>query len=177
MYGKVWIDCFKNSSSTHRCSVCPSGVCCGVQCAVGAAAANIQIPILLGEATNVVSKFTSQAAGNFLEEIKKPAMKLMAVYALQVGPCFVLFAVYLPVTLFCLSVCLSLSICLLSVFVEEIKKPAMKLMAVYAQQIDSCFVLSAVYLPVTLSSLFLCLPVSCVSVFLSKSLQSLAHGF
>ncbi|XP_076450266.1 mitochondrial potassium channel ATP-binding subunit-like [Babylonia areolata] len=54
-----------------------------VLCAIGAAAANIQIPILLGEATNVVSKFTRDATGNFIEEIKKPAMKLILVYGLQ----------------------------------------------------------------------------------------------
>lgn len=55
------------------------------QNAVGAAAINIQVPILLGQVTNVVSKFTADNVGDFLEEIKKPAMKLMGVYALQVG--------------------------------------------------------------------------------------------
>ena len=56
-----------------------------LQSAVGAAAINIQVPILLGQVTNVVSKFTADNVGDFLEEIKKPAMKLMGVYALQVG--------------------------------------------------------------------------------------------
>ena len=32
-----------------------------------------------------MSKFTADNVGDFLEEIKKPAMKLMGVYALQVG--------------------------------------------------------------------------------------------
>lgn len=57
-----------------------------LQSAVGAAAINIQVPILLGQVTDVVSKFTADSVGNFLEEIKKPAMKLMGVYVLQVGP-------------------------------------------------------------------------------------------
>jgi len=56
-----------------------------LQSAIGAAAINIQVPILLGQVTNVVSKFTADNVGDFLEEIKKPAMKLMGVYALQVG--------------------------------------------------------------------------------------------
>ncbi|KAK7476898.1 hypothetical protein BaRGS_00031837 [Batillaria attramentaria] len=51
--------------------------------AVAAAALNIQIPILLGEVTNVVSKFTTDSAGNFLEDMKKPAVMLLATYGLQ----------------------------------------------------------------------------------------------
>ncbi|KAL8614380.1 ATP-binding cassette, sub-B (MDR TAP), member 8 [Nucella lapillus] len=54
-----------------------------VLCAVAAAAANVQIPILLGDITNVVSKFSQDVVGNFVEEIKKPALKLAAVYGVQ----------------------------------------------------------------------------------------------
>ena len=55
-----------------------------LQSAVGAAAINIQVPILLGQVTDVVSKFTADSVGNFLEEIKKPAMKLMSVKFISV---------------------------------------------------------------------------------------------
>ncbi|XP_070200308.1 mitochondrial potassium channel ATP-binding subunit-like [Littorina saxatilis] len=51
--------------------------------AIGAAAVNIQVPIMLGEVVNVVSKFTAGAIGNFVDEMRKPALKLVVVYILQ----------------------------------------------------------------------------------------------
>jgi ATP-binding cassette subfamily B (MDR/TAP) protein 8 len=57
------------------------------QSALAAAIVNIKIPLLLGELVNIVSNFTHDEAGNFIEEIKKPALKLVGYYSLQV--CFI----------------------------------------------------------------------------------------
>ena len=45
---------------------------------------NIQIPLLLGDLVNVVSKFTQENAGNFTSEIWKPAVHLVQLYGAQV---------------------------------------------------------------------------------------------
>ena len=39
---------------------------------------------MVGDVVNVVSSFTKENAGNFIEEIRKPAMKLIGTYLLQV---------------------------------------------------------------------------------------------
>ncbi|GFR75693.1 ATP-binding cassette sub-family B member 8, mitochondrial [Elysia marginata] len=57
-----------------------------VLAAIGAAFVNIQIPIMLGQLTNIVNMFTSNNNGgvaSFIAEIKLPALKLLGVYALQ----------------------------------------------------------------------------------------------
>ncbi|CAL1535983.1 unnamed protein product [Lymnaea stagnalis] len=54
--------------------------------ALGAAVVNIQIPLMLGEITNIVTKFTADAAlgtNSFLSDIKQPALKLLSLYGLQ----------------------------------------------------------------------------------------------
>lgn len=54
---------------------------------------NIQIPLMLGELTNIVTKFASDTASDvsaFLLEIKLPAVKLMGIYCLQVDHVFTL---------------------------------------------------------------------------------------
>ena len=54
------------------------------QSALGAAVVNIQIPILLGDVVNVLSRFTAETAGNFMDDIRQPAMKLVSMYGIQV---------------------------------------------------------------------------------------------
>ncbi|XP_077999189.1 mitochondrial potassium channel ATP-binding subunit-like [Glandiceps talaboti] len=51
--------------------------------AFAVAMVNIKMPLLIGELVEVVSKFTKENAGNYLEEMKKPAMKLISMYAIQ----------------------------------------------------------------------------------------------
>ncbi|XP_071943666.1 mitochondrial potassium channel ATP-binding subunit-like isoform X2 [Antedon mediterranea] len=51
--------------------------------AIGAAIVNVQIPILLGELIQVVSKFTVETEANFMSEIYTPAIKLLTAYGLQ----------------------------------------------------------------------------------------------
>nr|XP_033787986.1 mitochondrial potassium channel ATP-binding subunit isoform X2 [Geotrypetes seraphini] len=51
--------------------------------AFGAAILNIQIPLLLGELVNVVSRYTRECTGSYLQDIHKPVMKLLSLYALQ----------------------------------------------------------------------------------------------
>ena len=55
------------------------------QSAFAVAFVNIQIPLILGDVVNVVSKFTRDAAGNFMDDIKQPALKLIQMYTLQVA--------------------------------------------------------------------------------------------
>ena len=45
---------------------------------------NIQIPLILGDVVNVVSHYTAENAGNFMEDMKKPAARIIGYYALQV---------------------------------------------------------------------------------------------
>ncbi|RUS85087.1 hypothetical protein EGW08_007139 [Elysia chlorotica] len=57
-----------------------------VLAAVGAAFVNIQIPMMLGNLTNIVNMFTSSNNGgvaSFIAEIKEPAIKLLVTYAIQ----------------------------------------------------------------------------------------------
>uniref|UniRef100_A0A673L0Y8 Mitochondrial potassium channel ATP-binding subunit n=1 Tax=Sinocyclocheilus rhinocerous TaxID=307959 RepID=A0A673L0Y8_9TELE len=48
--------------------------------AFGAAALNIQIPLMLGDLVNVVAQ---EQAGHYMRDIKAPAMKLLGLYGLQ----------------------------------------------------------------------------------------------
>lgn len=54
------------------------------QLAFGAAALNIQIPLMLGNLVNVVAQYTREHAGNYLRDIRAPALKLLSLYGLQV---------------------------------------------------------------------------------------------
>ncbi len=56
-----------------------------LQSALAVAIVNIQIPLLLGDVVNVVSKFTAESTGNFMEEIRHPAIRLISLYGFQVG--------------------------------------------------------------------------------------------
>uniref|UniRef100_A0A8C5QZ25 Mitochondrial potassium channel ATP-binding subunit n=1 Tax=Leptobrachium leishanense TaxID=445787 RepID=A0A8C5QZ25_9ANUR len=51
--------------------------------AFGAALLNIQIPFFLGELVNVVSRYTREHAGNYLQEVQGPAAKLLCLYGAQ----------------------------------------------------------------------------------------------
>ncbi|XP_071121364.1 mitochondrial potassium channel ATP-binding subunit-like [Mytilus edulis] len=51
--------------------------------ALAAAFINIKIPIVLGELVNVLSNFSREEAQNILDEIKKPALKLVKYYCIQ----------------------------------------------------------------------------------------------
>ncbi len=55
-----------------------------LQSALAVAIVNIQIPLLLGDVVNVVSKFTAESTGNFMEEIRHPAIRLISLYGFQV---------------------------------------------------------------------------------------------
>ena len=56
----------------------------GLQSALAVAIVNINVPLLMGELVNAVSKFTAQTASNFIDEVRKPVMKLVATYVVQV---------------------------------------------------------------------------------------------
>ncbi|XP_006814132.1 mitochondrial potassium channel ATP-binding subunit-like [Saccoglossus kowalevskii] len=51
--------------------------------AFAVAIVNIKMPLLIGDLVEVVSKFTSENAGNYLQEMKKPALRLIALYGIQ----------------------------------------------------------------------------------------------
>uniref|UniRef100_A0A8C2KW58 Mitochondrial potassium channel ATP-binding subunit n=1 Tax=Cyprinus carpio TaxID=7962 RepID=A0A8C2KW58_CYPCA len=51
--------------------------------AFGAAALNIQIPLMLGELVNVVARHMREQAGDYVRDIKAPALKLLGLYGLQ----------------------------------------------------------------------------------------------
>lgn len=51
--------------------------------AFGAAALNIQIPLLLGDLVNVVARHMREQAGHYVRDIQAPAMKLLGLYGLQ----------------------------------------------------------------------------------------------
>ncbi|ELU02451.1 hypothetical protein CAPTEDRAFT_155008 [Capitella teleta] len=51
--------------------------------ALAVAFINIQIPLQLGQVVNVLSSYTSETVGNFLEDIKKPATRLITLYGIQ----------------------------------------------------------------------------------------------
>ncbi|KAJ8048878.1 ATP-binding cassette sub-family B member 8, mitochondrial [Holothuria leucospilota] len=52
--------------------------------AITVAFINIQIPVFLGDLVQVVSHFTHEYSGDYLKEIKTPAVKLVSAYSLQV---------------------------------------------------------------------------------------------
>uniref|UniRef100_A0A672LRT0 ATP-binding cassette, sub-family B (MDR/TAP), member 8 n=1 Tax=Sinocyclocheilus grahami TaxID=75366 RepID=A0A672LRT0_SINGR len=51
--------------------------------AFGAAAVNIQIPLMLGDLVNVVTRHMREQAGHYMRDIKAPAMKLLGLCGLQ----------------------------------------------------------------------------------------------
>lgn len=51
--------------------------------AFGAAVLNIQIPLMLGDLVNVVARYLREQAGNYVQEIRAPALKLLGLYGLQ----------------------------------------------------------------------------------------------
>lgn len=51
--------------------------------AFGAAALNIQIPLMLGDLVNVVARHMREQAGHYMRDIQAPAVKLLGLYALQ----------------------------------------------------------------------------------------------
>ncbi|KAK2193690.1 hypothetical protein NP493_8g05061 [Ridgeia piscesae] len=51
--------------------------------ALAVAVVNIDIPLLLGELVNVISKYTSDTTGNFTDEIREPALKLFYMSVIQ----------------------------------------------------------------------------------------------
>ena len=56
------------------------------QSALAVAIVNIQIPILLGDVVNIVSKYSAETAAqnNFVEEIRKPGLRIIYMYSIQV---------------------------------------------------------------------------------------------
>ncbi|XP_072297790.1 mitochondrial potassium channel ATP-binding subunit isoform X2 [Eucyclogobius newberryi] len=48
-----------------------------------AALLNIHIPLMLGDLVNVVARYLREQAGNYVHEIRVPAMKLLSLYAMQ----------------------------------------------------------------------------------------------
>ncbi|KAK5616557.1 ATP-binding cassette, sub-B (MDR TAP), member 8 [Crenichthys baileyi] len=56
---------------------------CAVVLAFGAAMLNIQIPLMLGDLVNVVARYLREHSGNYVSEIKGPAMKLLGLYSIQ----------------------------------------------------------------------------------------------
>ncbi|XP_060555918.1 mitochondrial potassium channel ATP-binding subunit-like [Ruditapes philippinarum] len=52
-------------------------------CALAAALVNIKLPLMVGDVVNVVSKFAKDSTGDFMAEIKKPALKLIGTYLIQ----------------------------------------------------------------------------------------------
>ncbi|CAM4723644.1 unnamed protein product [Leuciscus chuanchicus] len=51
--------------------------------AFGAAALNIQIPLILGDLVNVVARHMREQTGHYVRDIQAPAMKLLGLYGLQ----------------------------------------------------------------------------------------------
>ncbi|TSL82564.1 ATP-binding cassette sub-family B member 8, mitochondrial [Bagarius yarrelli] len=51
--------------------------------AFGAAALNIQIPLMLGDLVNVVARYMREHVGNYMRDIRAPALKLLGLYGLQ----------------------------------------------------------------------------------------------
>ncbi|XP_012731793.2 mitochondrial potassium channel ATP-binding subunit [Fundulus heteroclitus] len=56
---------------------------CAVVLAFGAAILNIQIPLMLGDLVNVVARYLREHSGNYVNEVKGPAMKLLGLYGIQ----------------------------------------------------------------------------------------------
>lgn len=55
-----------------------------LQLAFAAAILNIKIPLMLGDLVNVVAQYLREHASNYIQEISGPALKLLALYGLQV---------------------------------------------------------------------------------------------
>ncbi|XP_067109241.1 mitochondrial potassium channel ATP-binding subunit [Osmerus mordax] len=51
--------------------------------AFGAAVLNIEIPLMLGDLVNVVARYMREHTGNYMTEIRSPALKLLGLYGLQ----------------------------------------------------------------------------------------------
>ncbi|XP_076001272.1 mitochondrial potassium channel ATP-binding subunit [Genypterus blacodes] len=51
--------------------------------AFGAAILNIQIPLMLGDLVNVVARYLREHTGNYISEIRGPALKLLSMYGIQ----------------------------------------------------------------------------------------------
>ncbi|KAF7708088.1 mitochondrial potassium channel ATP-binding subunit [Silurus meridionalis] len=51
--------------------------------AFGAAALNIQIPLMLGSLVNIIAQYTREHVGNYMRDIRAPALKLLGLYGLQ----------------------------------------------------------------------------------------------
>ncbi|TRZ12654.1 hypothetical protein HGM15179_014466 [Zosterops borbonicus] len=64
--------------------MCPHGVTDSVpKLALGAALLNVRIPVLLGQLVNVVSRCARGHVPTYLREVRRPALRLLAVYCLQ----------------------------------------------------------------------------------------------
>ncbi|KAM9164566.1 mitochondrial potassium channel ATP-binding subunit isoform 2-T2 [Pangshura tecta] len=59
------------------------GLSAAVVFALGVALLNIRIPLLLGELVNAVARCTQQHVGNYLREVRRPALRLLLLYGLQ----------------------------------------------------------------------------------------------
>lgn len=71
---------------THNLSpICGFPLPNTLQLAFGAAALNIQIPLMLGDLVNVVARYTREHVGNYMSDIRTPALKLLGLYGLQVS--------------------------------------------------------------------------------------------
>ncbi|PIK54099.1 ATP-binding cassette sub-family B member 8, mitochondrial [Apostichopus japonicus] len=51
--------------------------------AIAVAFINVQVPVYLGDLVQVVSHFSREYAGDYIQEIKTPALKLVSAYSLQ----------------------------------------------------------------------------------------------
>lgn len=59
-----------------------------LQLAFTAAILNIKIPLMLGDLVNVVAQYLREHTRNYIQEISGPALKLLALYGLQVSTSF-----------------------------------------------------------------------------------------
>ena len=55
-----------------------------LQSALAAALINVQIPVFLGDMVQVVAEAAAKQYGNYMSEIRGPALKLIVAYCLQV---------------------------------------------------------------------------------------------
>lgn len=56
-----------------------------LQLALGAALLNVRIPVLLGQLVDVVARCARGHVATYLREVRRPALRLLAVYCLQVS--------------------------------------------------------------------------------------------
>lgn len=56
-----------------------------LQLAFAAALLNIQIPLMLGDLVNVVARYLREHTGNYVSEVRGPALKLLGLYGIQVS--------------------------------------------------------------------------------------------